>query len=169
MMAAAVTIRVNDVPYNTVSAAQGVSVLDISELRVGAMFGLWGAYRSLHPQGLARGSTFTVIYSDDTSETATVACVGSTVCVIPVPGTQKRDDGALIWGGGGGNNGGGGPVGPTPPGGGVVIVPPPPNARAANNSQPTLIDSFNLIKAALLKCGFFIHLFSDRKFISNTM
>lgn len=128
LAAGAVTIRAGDAPYNNVAAAQGVTVLDMSELRVAAMFGLWGAYSTVHGlTALPRGSTFTVIYSDGSSENATVACVGSTVCVIPVPGTQKRDDGTLIRGGEGGNNGGTSPgtPPPTPPGGGVVIVGPP--------------------------------------------
>lgn len=128
LVAAAVTVRAGDAPYNSVPAASGVTVLSISEVRVAAMFGLWGAYRTVHGfTALPRGSTFTVIYSDGSSENATVACVGGTVCVIPVPGTQRRDDGTLIsnGGGSGGGSGSGSGGSPRPPGGGVVIVGPP--------------------------------------------
>ncbi|MCD0256995.1 hypothetical protein JWH11_02135 [Xanthomonas melonis] len=102
-IASAVTIRAGDAPYNQVAPAQGITVLDDSILRVAAMYGLWGMYRTVNGiTKLPRGSTFDVIYSDGSSEKATVACVGGTVCVIPVPGTQKRDDGTLISNGGGG-------------------------------------------------------------------
>ncbi|WP_216362307.1 hypothetical protein, partial [Xanthomonas arboricola] len=96
VIASAVTIRAGDSPYNQVPSASGITVLDDSALRVAAMFGLWGMYRTANGfDKLPRGSTFDVIYSDGSSEKATVACVGGTVCVIPVPGTQRRDDGTL--------------------------------------------------------------------------
>lgn len=127
-IAATITIRAGDAPYNQVPVAQGITVLHESELRVAALFGLSGAYRILHgPASLPRGTTFKVYYSDMSSEDATVACVGGTVCVIPVNGTQRRDDGTPIRGGGNGNGGsnGGSGGGTPPPGGGVVIVGPP--------------------------------------------
>ncbi|WP_131707701.1 hypothetical protein [Xanthomonas citri] len=87
-VAATITIRAGDAPYNQVAVASGITVLHESELRVAALFGLTGAYRLLHgPASAPRGTNINVIYSDGSSEIATVACIGGTVCVIPVGGT----------------------------------------------------------------------------------
>ncbi|RRJ56980.1 hypothetical protein EIM45_21770 [Xanthomonas vasicola pv. musacearum] len=127
VIASAVTIRAGYAPYNQVAPAEGITVLDDSLLRVAAMYDLWGMYRTVNGlTALPRGSTFDVVYSDGSSEKATVACIGATICVIPVPGTQRRDDGTLISNGGGG--GGGGKSGGSGGGGswgGVVVVGPP--------------------------------------------
>ncbi|WP_414428945.1 hypothetical protein, partial [Xanthomonas campestris] len=101
--AATITIRAGDAPYNQVAVAKDITVLSEYELRVAAAFGLTGAYRVIHgPMSAPRGTNVEIIYSNGSSETAAVACVGGTVCVVPIAYTQKHPDGTPVNSGGGG-------------------------------------------------------------------
>lgn len=68
------------------------------EIRTAGLFGLTGAYRTMHGSlSLPPNSTVNVTWHDGGKEEAKVLCLAGTACVQPVPGTQQNP------GGGGGS------------------------------------------------------------------
>jgi hypothetical protein len=111
--AIAKTININAAayPYNTVPAAQGISVGDDSVLRLAALTALTGMYRSIMGvSSVSVGDVISVTYDDGSKEKGDVVCMAGSVCVVPIPGTQQGagDGGGSAGGGGGGSEGGGG-------------------------------------------------------------
>lgn len=143
VIAATISINAQAFPYNQVPAAQGLSAYEMAELRIAGLTGLAGMYRSTNGLGSAPvGTKIKVTWADGSTEEATVVCLAGSVCVQPIPGTQKPASsgnggtGSGGGGGGGGGSGGGGGYigggsgggGGGSGGGGVVIVGPPKNA-----------------------------------------
>ena len=109
VVAATVSINAGAFPYTQVPSATGVGVSSHSEVRIAALYGLAGMYRTTHgPASLGVGSTIKVTWDDGSSEEGKVSCLTSTVCVVPVPGTQKP---AGSTGSGSGDSSGGGSKG----------------------------------------------------------
>ncbi|MBD3680308.1 hypothetical protein H3005_00355 [Stenotrophomonas sp. Br8] len=101
--AATVTINAAAYPYNQVPAAQSLSAFEMAELRIAGLTGLAGMYRITHGLGsLPIGSKIKVTWGDGSVEEGAVVCLAGSVCVKPVPGTQKAASGG---GGGGGYSG----------------------------------------------------------------
>lgn len=144
VVAATVSINAGAFPYSQVDNAQNLSVNDEAVLRSAGLTGLAGAYRLRNGLGsLPETSTIKVTWSDGSTEEGVVTCILGSMCVQPIPGTQKLPStgggGGLGsgsgGGGGGGSGGGGGYIGGGSGGGGggggsggVVIVGPPKNA-----------------------------------------
>ncbi|HVJ38208.1 MAG TPA: hypothetical protein VM687_10470 [Stenotrophomonas sp.] len=110
-IAKTININAGAYPYNTVPAAQGISVSDDSTLRMAALTALTGMYRTI--SGVASvsiGDVIAVTYDDGSKEQGNVVCMAGSVCVMPVPGTQQgaNDGGGTAGGGGGGEGSGGG-------------------------------------------------------------
>lgn len=107
VVAATVTINAAAYPYNQVPAAQSLSAFEMAELRIAGLTGLAGMYRITHGLGsLPIGSKIKVTWGDGSVEEGAVVCLAGSVCVKPVPGTQKAASG----GGGGGGGGYSGPI-----------------------------------------------------------
>lgn len=109
VVAATVTINAAAYPYNQVPAAQSLSAFEMAELRIAGLTGLAGMYRITHGLGsLPIGSKIKVTWGDGSVEEGAVVCLAGSVCVKPVPGTQKAATSGGGGGGGGGSGGGGG-------------------------------------------------------------
>ncbi|WP_230116485.1 hypothetical protein, partial [Stenotrophomonas lactitubi] len=92
--AATVTINAAAYPYNQVPAAQSLSAFEMAELRIAGLTGLAGMYRITHGLGsLPIGSKIKVTWGDGSVEEGAVVCLAGSVCVKPVPGTQKAASG----------------------------------------------------------------------------
>ena len=104
------TIDATSAPYNSIDSLRGVGIASNSMVRAAALSSAAGAYRARYGiyalTKLKIGERFKMKYQDGTSETALVESQTSSLGAVPVPGTQRDANGALVGGYSGGGSGG---------------------------------------------------------------
>lgn len=132
VVAKTISIDAGRSPYSAVAPAQGIHAFTSGDVKIAALLGLVGMYRSTNGVLSAPpGTTVNVKWSNGSSEKAEVLCLVGTPCVQPLPGTQKPAEGGgggvVVWDGAGGDgagSGGIGGIGGSWGGGGVGTVGP---------------------------------------------
>lgn len=92
------TIRASDSPFNTSPGIvnQDVGITDEELVRIGLLTEIAGLYRSTYGQSkLPVGSTFKMVYKDNSRECATVVSKLASPGVFPVAGSQRSGGGPL--------------------------------------------------------------------------
>ncbi|WNH54510.1 hypothetical protein [Stenotrophomonas oahuensis] len=116
-IAGTISIDAGKLPYSEVNAAKNIGVFEDDVLRIAALTGLTGMYRTVHGSTSAPlGTVVDVTYADGTKEKGLVSCLG-TMCTVPIEGTQQAAPGGSASGGDG--SGGSGAAG----GGGGIDTP----------------------------------------------